>query len=234
MKPFWEAIKETEGINDTVDKILPMMDGLLAHLEHSSKATYADNDFMKERVWDAWKKLGEYYTLSDSTIAYFAATVLNPCAKYSYFQQTWTTDLLRNAFKTNKKRLLELYETYCDQFSEAQKDYNTDPQSTSNQPASQSSKALFWASRMKPPKKPKDELQLYLSEPLYPEQECWHPIKWWLEESNQRRFPILSRLALDILSVPAMSSSTERFFSDAKLTIGPLRMKLLATTIEAL
>lgn len=47
---------------------------------------------------------------------------------------------------------------------------------------------------------------------------------WWLEKtqhwlslSQQASFPNLSKMALDILSIPAMSADPERLFSSAKL-----------------
>jgi hAT family C-terminal dimerisation region len=46
-------------------------------------------------------------------------------------------------------------------------------------------------------------------------------------------FPNLSRLALDILSIPAMSADPERLFSSTKLLISYLRNKLGMDIIEA-
>jgi hypothetical protein len=46
-------------------------------------------------------------------------------------------------------------------------------------------------------------------------------------------FPNLSRLVLDILSIPAISADPERLFSSAKLLISHLRNKLGMDIIEA-
>jgi hypothetical protein len=48
------------------------------------------------------------------------------------------------------------------------------------------------------------------------------------------RFPNLSRMALDILSIPAMSAHPERLFSGAKITISDRRCRLGMPTIQAL
>ena len=40
-------------------------------------------------------------------------------------------------------------------------------------------------------------------------------------------------MAIDILSIPAMSAEVERVFSGAKITIGDKRQRLRASTIEA-
>lgn len=58
--------------------------------------------------------------------------------------------------------------------------------------------------------------------------------EWWLAHEQQRDFPNLSRMALDVLSVPAMSASVERLFSSAKLTVTDSRNSLNIGSIEAI
>ena len=41
-------------------------------------------------------------------------------------------------------------------------------------------------------------------------------LSWWLEPARQKRYPILSQMAIDILSIPAMSSKPEGIFSGAR------------------
>ncbi len=53
--------------------------------------------------------------------------------------------------------------------------------------------------------------------------------------SEQRtRLPYLSRMAIDIFSIPAMSSEPERVFSGAKHTINEQRMSMKTDTLELL
>jgi hypothetical protein len=40
-----------------------------------------------------------------------------------------------------------------------------------------------------------------------------NPLEWWMEEQQQLEYPILSRLALPLLAIPAQSSESERIFS---------------------
>ena len=56
--------------------------------------------------------------------------------------------------------------------------------------------------------------------------------KWWLLPEQQRDYPNLSRMALDILSIPAMSASIERLFSSANITVSDRRNRLSPDTIE--
>jgi hAT family C-terminal dimerisation region len=56
--------------------------------------------------------------------------------------------------------------------------------------------------------------------------------KWWLLPEQQRDYPNLSKMALDILSIPAMSASIERLFSSANMTVSDRRNRLTPDTIE--
>ena len=57
---------------------------------------------------------------------------------------------------------------------------------------------------------------------------------WWMEEKQKRDFPNLSRMALNILSIPAMAADPERLFSSAGLTVTKCRDHLLIKLIRAL
>ena len=48
-------------------------------------------------------------------------------------------------------------------------------------------------------------------------------LEWWTNTAQRTKFPLLSRMAIDILSIPAMSAEVERVFSGAKITIGDKR-----------
>ena len=58
--------------------------------------------------------------------------------------------------------------------------------------------------------------------------------RWWMEERQKRDFPNLSRMALDILSIPAMAADPERLFFSAGLTVTDRRNYLLIESIKDL
>jgi hypothetical protein len=58
-------------------------------------------------------------------------------------------------------------------------------------------------------------------------------LQWWLESAQRLAYPKLSRMAIDILSIPAMSAEPERVFSGARRTIDWSRMRLGVHIIEA-
>ena len=44
-------------------------------------------------------------------------------------------------------------------------------------------------------------------------------LKWWCQEVQRKRWPRLSYIAIDILSIPAMSDELEQVFSGAHRTV---------------
>ncbi|OAQ59303.1 hypothetical protein VFPBJ_11615 [Purpureocillium lilacinum] len=84
-------------------------------------------------------------------------------------------------------------------------------------------------SRMARPASTSSEVERYMrKEP----QETENPVDWWL--AQQTTFPMLSKLTLDILAIPAMSSDCERTFSLAKLSLTSQRLSMSPATLEAL
>lgn len=79
-----------------------------------------------------------------------------------------------------------------------------------------------------------DHYQLYCITPRLPQKSKQRPIDWWKEESQQEAYPDLSRWAIDILSIPAMSDEPERLFSRAGNTLDKGRVQLLPETVQAL
>ena len=58
------------------------------------------------------------------------------------------------------------------------------------------------------------------------------PLLWW--KANERRFPILSKIAKKVLAIPATSTPTERLFSTAGLICNKKRARLLAENVDTL
>ena len=71
------------------------------------------------------------------------------------------------------------------------------------------------------------------SEPLVLEQGVT-ALDYWLKPSQRSRLPLLSKMAIDIHSIPAMSAEPERVFSGVKHTVSDQRNDLKSTTIELL
>ena len=57
-------------------------------------------------------------------------------------------------------------------------------------------------------------------------------LKWWCQDQQRKRWPRLSYMAIDILSIPAMSDEPERVFSGARRTVSWDRAQMGAETLE--
>ena len=89
-----------------------------------------------------------------------------------------------------------------------------------------------WAQQKKGSSLDQDEYAKYLLALVVPE--VTDPRSWWLEPTQRKSYPNLSIMALDILSIPAMSAEPERLFSGAKITITDRRNRLGIESIEAI
>ncbi|KIK49060.1 hypothetical protein CY34DRAFT_70720 [Suillus luteus UH-Slu-Lm8-n1] len=78
------------------------------------------------------------------------------------------------------------------------------------------------------PTQPINELDEYLQQPL---EKVDDALKWW--SAQQKKYPNLSRMALDYLSAPASSTAVERVFSQARQLLHFTRNRLSSASIRA-
>jgi hypothetical protein len=74
-----------------------------------------------------------------------------------------------------------------------------------------------------------DELTLYLSTGREPVKDV---LAWWHEKRTV--YPMLARMALDYLSIPATSVDVERIFSHGRLVLSHVRSRLSVQSTRAL
>jgi len=78
----------------------------------------------------------------------------------------------------------------------------------------------------------KDEFQHYFDVVELPALEEYDPYLWW--STNKNQYPILHKLAMKYLHIPATSVPSERLFSDAKNLITPQKTRLNSSIINQL
>ena len=81
-----------------------------------------------------------------------------------------------------------------------------------------------------------DEFDLYIADHfiLREEDKNKSALEWWLQSKQRTRYPLLSKMAINIYFISAMSSEAERVFSEVKRTISNSRDSLKSETIELL
>ena len=60
------------------------------------------------------------------------------------------------------------------------------------------------------------------------------PLQWWCLPEQRQRYPRLSRMAIDIFTIPPSSAEPERSFSHARRTQSWERLRLSAGNLEIL
>jgi len=121
-----------------------------------------------------------------------------------------------------RKSFLELFSEYASQPSQTSSDANSSRNFEAAVPSSSTQSSSLFATRLGLEKfiyesnsslHSKSELEIYLEDPKY---------------------PIISRMARDILSVPLSTVASESIFSTAKRILDDYRCNLLPETIEAI
>ena len=220
IKSFLEKLKMTtkalESSFATLDHVLLAMDFVLAQFE-AGKEAFADDPVMAPMYNSGWAKLDKYYRLTDESPAYVAAIVLHPSHKWPYTYENWKKEWVGPSKK--------LVATLWDEYKPVEPLPLSEPQSTTT------NEFLKWRNKHLHPAPMTDEYEHYCqSERVYG---FTSALTWWLEETQQKTYPNLSKMAVDILSIPAMSTEPERLFSGAKVTITDRRNRMGSDVIEA-
>ncbi|KAI8401357.1 hypothetical protein FOFC_18226 [Fusarium oxysporum] len=176
----------------------------------------------------AWIKLNEYYTLLGRSPLFAASVVLNPDLGLRWLETNWTSPEQLQWLRDAKDGIKAYFERW---YSKNDDDSSESISATSSlTPRPEQSRFEQWVKSRQPKLSATgSELERYYR--LEPEQ-VDDPVLWWIDHSNA--FPRLSRFALDVLAIPAMSTDCERAFSLAKLTVSSQRHSLLGSSIESI
>jgi hypothetical protein len=158
----------------------------------------------------ALRKLKLYLDKMDETPLYWAAQILLPGCRMRWIERFFAGD---------DNRILDARSQF-QAFFDRQQPYVGEPEVQAESPTQASLFGGFGNDFYDPPEAihHPDEVEIYLGEPVRPVED---PIKWWLD--NKGRFPQLSQLALEVLSIPSCSTECERCFSEAACVLGKQR-----------
>jgi|SRR6266850_1911255 len=189
---------------------------------------------MHGRIKASYDKFEKYLKKAGDTTAYAAATILHPSRRVAHIERYWKEWRRPAAALEGVKKL---WETYRDA-------------DVTDLPAT----AMYCSSdEVMPPNAGRelddydlmvrdmdllsaghevgqDEYETYISQNLI--HISGTALEWWLLDQQRKKWARLAQMAIDILSVPAMSDEPERVFSGARRTISWERSRLSSTTVE--
>jgi len=204
----------------TLDQVQLSMDYVRQH--YITQRSQHDGDrVMLESIVTSWYAFDKYYSIIDKTAAYTTAVLLHPNCRKSYLTATWKKNWIAEDITRSTKLWLQ---------------YKADKPVLETEAEERPSFEQFLAGVAAKQRCSRggesDDFSRFIAAP--PDHLDITPLEWWLLPLQRRSYPELSRLAIDVLSAPAMSAESERVFSGARRTIPWTRAKLSAPVIEAL
>jgi hypothetical protein len=190
---------------------------------------------MVPRLYRAQEKCAIYIQKLDASPYYLAARILNPQCRTAFLK-----DENENITTEGEKKLYiirKLWERFCDKtpFS-AILPKSKGISKSALQP--EENLSIFHKARQKHILKQtrpqsQDEFDNYISEnPIMLDNDTTS-IQWWSQPIQHGRYPRLSQLAIEILSIPGMSDKPERVFSGSRRRVPWDRTKTSARLLEA-
>ncbi|KAI8417264.1 hypothetical protein FOFC_03577 [Fusarium oxysporum] len=215
-----------------------------ANLEHHGQAAeetqFEEPSYFKSGIDCGWAKLEDYYVKSDRTPVYRAALALHPSYGYDYFERHWKTAMDRPQWYNDMQSAVgSLFGEYGRQAEvEAQAQAGLlegevdEIEADVNDYSSFGKRSIRSLNTQRKKVKAVSELDIFQTRPIYAHDlDVADPLEWW--NRHQLEYPVLYRMALDLFSIPGMSSECERVFSQTKKMITDERNRLAPEVVEA-
>ncbi|TFY75902.1 hypothetical protein EWM64_g8111 [Hericium alpestre] len=227
LKIFHEATLDLSKANEpTICKTLPLYKLIedCLHAEHKKVARTADKYNLKHALDAGLKKLSLYMSKALISDYILLGAVLHPCIRLRYFKNSekWSPEIAQRARTQLRKLYDECASTHCSSIATVES-----MQAMSSAPSSIFSQAIFLSDDSSMNNANVDELNTYFGGSYVCRDES-RALEWWKDHS--KHFPVLSRIARDILAIPGVSVLVERLFSSSKHTLSDTRSSLMAET----
>ena len=220
LQPFWRITQIIESHKTTLDLMLFTMDVLHKHFEHAI-IKYKDHTHLLDCILTSWHVFGKYYRLSDDNPVYAAALILHPSRRKAHILKNWPKSWHKTAFNSVKKLWEDDYKGIVMMDDSSLMITGQEPDEYDL--LARELDVVGGTSSIDKYKTFTSQIPISIDCSL---------LTWWLRDEQQSHYPNLSKIAIDILSIPAMSANPKRVFSSARCIISWDRMLLGATTIE--
>ncbi|KAA8618996.1 Dimer-Tnp-hAT domain-containing protein [Pyrenophora tritici-repentis] len=261
LEPFAEATRLLEGRgrhgrHGAIWEVLVTFEWLLDQLEalkdRLKDVNYEDLDAPEDHLITnvnlAHCKLAEYYAKFDNAPVYYTATILHPHYKH-HLSALWkvpdTHVTARDGvhyrdgwLDNNHRAFLRMWQGRKD--SAATSAHTVTPPRKKPRLGISTSRSAFLQSSIEQSTRQleaslaEDEYEIWKRQPALAEED-WlslNPLLYW--ESVAGQFPILSKFAIDVLTIPAAAADCERTFSELGDMLGTRRLHMKPELISAL
>ncbi|KAF5356677.1 hypothetical protein D9758_013731 [Tetrapyrgos nigripes] len=175
----------------------------------------------------AKKTLNKYYGKFDYSEVYRVAMVLHPRHKLNYFKtaewpESWKNmalEIVRDVYERDYKSKMTVENDAMD----------VDEPETPVKPSKRNQFDDLPALKAPRPDDLSDELDRYLKSDV---EKVKDVVEWW--HGRKKSYPVLHRMALDYLTIPATSTDVERIFSRGRFLLPYICNRLSAETTRAL
>jgi hypothetical protein len=209
LKPFYDATNLISASEyPSLCIALPLYDSLISHLNCFN----SNNQCLNECAGRIKTKLSAYEESIKSDLAIFSA-MIDPRLKVEFFDDYDNVSMLKEKFA------LFYEQNYKSQFSSQV--------SPSHGESASFKESLYKKRRIS---SSNDEIKKFFESTT--EDYKVEPDKWWL--INRESYPILSKMAFDLLAIPATSVPSEQIFSKAGDLITQRRNRLNKKIIKTL
>jgi hypothetical protein len=240
LQPFHRATLETQGDHATIDSVLFTMDILIQYFETAlvsklplissntniiRQSEHASDKEFSSRIRNGWEIFDKYYSKTDDSPLYAAALILHPNRRTKYIEANWKTKWVKPVLKKVKS----LWESYREKAPAPITSLFHERRSQKQELDAFDRIAQKLEKYTRPASE--DEYQDYCAGEPYDIGKI-SALEWWCQDQQRKRWPRLSYMAIDILSIPAMSDEPERVFSGSRRTVSWDRAQLGAETLE--
>lgn len=179
-----------------------------------------------------WFILDKYYTMTESVPVYAAATLLDPSKRYAWIQKNWPETWWNNAVAGARNIWINEYRDIKIPVQEPTASTATsrkprqplDPTFEDIRSSLQVAKATVSADA--------DDFDTFINADAVLIDEGLTALEWWCKEFQRARYPRLSRMAIEILSIPPESADVERAFSGGRRTLSWDRLSMTVESLE--
>ena len=218
----WDVIIGYEFLLGTLEKYKEMAE------------TLPESEHFRVNINLGWQKLEEYYHRLDETPIYYSALALHPAYRWDYFEEQWdghpewvvkAKEIVKDVWVTDYKPLEVVRSSDNQPIAKRQKIYPN-----AFEEHRQKSRVKHpgpWIPRSTTLEL--DEYEMWVGNPQETDISIQDPIQYW--HDLRFKYPRLSRMALDFLTIQPMSAECERLFSAAGLMVTSQRSQLEARTI---